>query len=71
METLYLQGVGRDRREILLMEKKEEEARFAKERKAKVAKTDKKTTELLTTDLLITELSKNPDVTTLFLTIEL
>ena len=46
--------MGRDRREILLMEKKEEEARFAKERKAKVAKTDKKATELLTTDLLIT-----------------
>ena len=46
-----LTGVGRDRREILLMEKKEEEARFAKERKAKVAKTDKKTTALLSSDL--------------------
>ena len=43
--------MGRDRREILLMEKKEEEARFAKERKAKVAKTDKKTTALLSSDL--------------------
>ena len=44
------------------MEKKEEEARFAKERKAKVAKIDKKTTDLLITELFV--ISKHLNMTT-------